>query len=100
MPSAITKWPCRDSRMPLVPFWKPQNPMCSCWLNGLFASERILASAARELGIEVVTHEIGVRPGTIVFGRDSPAPEMNMDRLWESAREIPLNEARAGRLTP
>lgn len=61
--------------------------------NGLFASERVLADTARRQGIEVVTYEVAPRHGTLVFGRRSPAPDMDTDALWESARDDALDEA-------
>jgi hypothetical protein len=61
--------------------------------NGLFASERILAETARAMGIEVVTYEVAPRHGTLVFGRRAPAPDMDTDALWETARDDALDDA-------
>jgi hypothetical protein len=61
--------------------------------NGLFASERILAETARAMGIDVVTYEVAPRHATLVFGRRSPAPDLDTDALWESAQEDRLTPA-------
>jgi hypothetical protein len=61
--------------------------------NGLFAAERILADAARDMDIDVVTYEVAPRHATLVFGRRSPAPDLDTDTLWESAQHDQLTDA-------
>ena len=67
--------------------------------NGLFASERILADAARTMDIDVVTYEIAPRHATLVFGRCAPAPDMDTGALWESGEHERLTEAEEQALT-
>jgi hypothetical protein len=67
-------------------------------LNGLFAAERILTTAARDRGVHVITYENSPRRGTLVFGRASAAPDMDMDALWESAREVELTDEESAAL--
>jgi hypothetical protein len=62
-------------------------------LNGLFAAERVLRRVAERHGIPVVTYEMAPRGGALVWGRETPAPDMDTDAVWADQRERPLTDA-------
>jgi hypothetical protein len=60
-------------------------------LNGLFGAERTIRELALRRGVRAPTYEIAPRGGALVFSQDSPAPDYDVDRLWESVRDRPLD---------
>ncbi len=61
-------------------------------LNGLFAAERVIRELARAREIRCPTYELAPRGGTLVLSQSDAAPDYNVDRLWASVRDRPLEE--------
>jgi Capsule polysaccharide biosynthesis protein len=61
-------------------------------LNGLFGAERMIREVAHEQGIRAPTYEIAPRGGALVLAQKSPAPDYDVDELWEQVRDRPLTE--------
>jgi hypothetical protein len=60
-------------------------------LNGLFASERVVRELALARGLRAPTYELTARAGALHVSQDSPAPKYDTDRVWEEARDRPLD---------
>jgi hypothetical protein len=71
------------------------NPDVVLAVNGLFAAERAVRAVAADRGVRVVTYEVSPRKDCLVFGENSPAPEMNMDGLAEDQSLHPLSRGQA-----
>jgi len=59
-------------------------------LNGLFAAEHAMRSAAERRGLQFVTYELAPRKNALIFGRDFAAPDMVMDDLADEQASRPL----------
>jgi len=60
-------------------------------LNGLFGAERTIRELASSTGVRTPTYEIAPRAGALVFSQDTPAPDYDVDRLWATVRDRPLD---------
>jgi Capsule polysaccharide biosynthesis protein len=59
-------------------------------LNGLFAAERAIRRVALTRGLRAPTYEIAPRGGALVLSQHTPAPDYNLDQLWEAVKDRPL----------
>ncbi len=61
-------------------------------LNGRFFAHWAAVEVAREHGVEVVTHERGLRKDTCRFHRGGRTHELSLNRtLWDLWQDVPLN---------
>ncbi len=60
-------------------------------LNGLFAAERRIRRLAIDYGARAPTYEIAPRAGALVLSQDAPAPEYDVDQLWDTVKDSPLS---------
>ncbi len=61
-------------------------------LNGLFGAERVLRELALARGLQSPTYELAPRGGALVFSQDAPAPEYDVDQLWATVKDRPLDD--------
>lgn len=61
-------------------------------LNGLFGAERVIRGVALARGARAPTYEIAPRAGALVLSQDAPAPDYDVDQLWEQVRDRPLSD--------
>jgi hypothetical protein len=64
-------------------------------VNGLFAAEHAMRAVATARGVPIVTYELAPRKDALLFGRESAAPEMEMDGLAEDQAGRPLSAREA-----
>jgi hypothetical protein len=60
-------------------------------LNGLFGAECTIRRFALERGVRAPTYEIAPRGGALVLSQDTPAPDYDLDRLWDTMKDRPLD---------
>lgn len=60
-------------------------------LNGLFGAERSIRRFALDHDVRAPTYEIAPRGGALVLSQDTPAPDYDLDQLWEEVKDQPLD---------
>ncbi len=60
-------------------------------LNGLFGAERSIRRFALGHGVRAPTYEIAPRGGALVLSQDTPAPDYDLDQLWDAVKDQPLD---------
>jgi hypothetical protein len=73
------------------------SPETVFMLNGLFFAERIIKAEAERRRIRVVSYERGFIPDTLCFSETIPA-YYDIDRLWETVKDVPLSPAQDAEL--
>lgn len=60
-------------------------------VNGMFAAEQAIGAAASARGIRTATYEIAPRGGALVFAQEGIAPALDLDKIWDHWKDVPLS---------